>query len=389
MGRYIRNLYDAFRKCDKVLLLLCIITTIFGCLIVASSTNSVGNLRFMIIQIAAACIGVILYAVVSSVDAEYLAEQRVPLVIFNCFLLLLLIPFGESHGGNRSWLKFPLIPFNIQVAEICKITFILIMASVMNAHQNKLSSIRSVMHMVLHLAILGVLNVVLSGDAGVTLIFVFIFIGMAFAGGVSLYWFIAGIGGLAAVFPILWKFILHDYQKIRIEVLYNPDLDPAGTGPRFHAVQSLRSLTGGGMDGQGLFSGHRTQQNALFAQHTDYIFSSIGEELGFIGCIFVMVMMCLIIARCIWVGCHSQDYLRRLICFGAASAMIFQVISNIGMCIGITPVIGLTLPFISYGGSSLVTLYGMLGLVSGVYARPSPASHELYIRPPYMTRTLR
>ncbi len=389
MGRYIRNLYEAFRKGDKVLLLLCIITTVFGFMIVASATNHVGSVRFLIIQIAAALIGILLYAAVSSVDAEYLAEKRVPLVILNCFLLLLLIPFGQEIGGNRSWLKFPLIPFNIQVAEICKISFILILASVMNAHQSRLSSFSSVMHMVAHLAILGVLNIMLSGDAGVTLIFVFIFIGMAFAGGVSLYWFLAGLGGLAAISPIMWKFVLNDYQKLRIEILFNPNLDAGGLGARFHTMQSLRSIAGGGMDGQGLFSGHRTQQNALFAQHTDYIFSSIGEELGYIGCIFVMIMMCLIIARCIWVGCHSQDYLRRLICFGAASALIFQVVSNIGMCIGVTPVIGLTLPFISYGGSSLVTLYGMLGLVSGVYARPSPASHELYIRPPYMTKTLR
>lgn len=390
MGRYIRSFYDAFRKGDKVLLLLCIITTVFGFMIVASSTNHAGSLRFLIIQFTAAIIGIVLYTAVSSIDAEYLAEKRVHLVILNCFLLLLLIPFGtDNDTGNRSWLDFPLLPINIQPAEICKITFILIMASVMAANQNKISSFRSVVQMGFQLAILGGLNMVLSHDAGVTLIFVFIFIGMAFAGGVSLYWFIAGIAGVAASFPILWNFILSDYQKLRIEILFNPNLDAGGLGARFHTMQSLRSITGGGFDGQGLFSGHRTQQNALFAQHTDYIFSSIGEELGFIGCIFVMIMLCLIIARCIWVGCHSQDYLRRLICFGAASALIFQVVSNIGMCIGITPVIGLTLPFISYGGSSLVSLYGMLGLVSGVFARPSPASHELYIRPPYMYKTLR
>ena len=145
-------------------------------------------------------------------------------------------------------------------------------------------------------------------------------------------------------------------------------------------------LTGGGVAGQGLFNGNRTLGGMLFAQHTDYIFAAIGEELGFVGCALVVIALLAIIARCIWVGTRSQDYMRRLVCFGAASALIFQVTSNIGMCIGVTPVIGLTLPFVSYGGSSLVSLYTMLGLVSGVYARPASTSSERYVQPPYMYR---
>ena len=97
--------------------------------------------------------------------------------------------------------------------------------------------------------------------------------------------------------------------------------------------------------------------------------------------ILVLILLVAIVARCIQVGTRSQDYLRRLVCFGAATALIFQICSNVGMCIGVTPVIGLTLPFISYGGSSILSLYAMLGLVSGVFARPAPRSHELYVRP--------
>ena len=107
------------------------------------------------------------------------------------------------------------------------------------------------------------------------------------------------------------------------------------------------------------------------------------------GCALVVISLFAIIARVIWVGTRSQDYMRRLVCFGAASALIFQVISNVGMCIGLTPVIGLTLPFVSYGGSSLVSLYTLLGLVSGVYARPAPTSQERYVQPPYMYRIKR
>ena len=382
MQRYLSELKNFFRKGDMVLLILCLVTTAFGCLVIASTTNTMGSIRHVVVQIGAALIGVLSYALISSIDAETFAEHRSVMVVFNTLLLFMLLPFGQTISGNRSWLDFPFLPFNIQPAEICKITYVLIMASVMSSHQNRLSSIPSVGHMVLHLVLVAGLNMVISKDAGVSLIFVFIFIGMAFSGGVGLIWFLVAIGGIIVAAPVLWNFFLSDYQKLRIEVLFNPDLDPLGTGPRYHTVRSLRSLTGGGMTGQGLFEGTRTQtHNALYAQHTDYIFSAIGEELGYIGCALVLVLLFLIIVRCIWVGTKSQDYMRRMICFGAASALIFQVISNVGMCIGVTPVIGLTLPFISYGGSSLVSLYAMLGLVSGVHARPSSTSHERYIRP--------
>ena len=388
MGRYLQKFREAFRKGDLILLLICVVLNIFGLLMIASTTNHMGNTRFLIVQGGASLMGILLFVLVSSIDAEFFAEHRYWLVLFNVLLLLMLIPFGtDNETGNRSWLNFPFLPFDIQPAEICKITYVLIMASVMASYQNRISSIRAVFTMVLHLGILAGLNMVLSSDLGVTLIFVFIFVGMAFTGGVNGIWFIAAGGAIAALFPLLWS-MLDNYQRLRIEILFNPDLDPLGTGARYHTVRALRSLTGGGMTGQGLFQGHRTQTSgALFAQHTDYIFAAIGEELGFVGCFLVVIVLGLLIARCIWVGTRSQDYMRRLICFGVASALIFQVVVNIGMCIGVAPVIGLTLPFISYGGSSIVTLYTMLGLVSGVYARPAPTSQERYVRPPYMIRT--
>ena len=387
MGRYFRKFAQALRKGDLVLLFMCLALNIFGLLMIASTTNQMGPVRYLIIQSVAACLGIFMYVLVSSIDTEFMSEHRYWLVVFNCFLLAMLIPFGTDNGtGNKSWLDIPLMPVDIQPAEICKITYILIMASVMSSFQNRISSVRAVITMAIHLGLLAGMNMVLSSDLGVTLIFVFIFVGMAFAGGVNLIWFGAAIGAIAVLFPILWNF-LDGYQRLRIEILFNPDLDPLGTGARYHTVRALRSLTGGGMTGQGLFQGHRTQtEGALFAQHTDYIFAAIGEELGFVGCALVVLALLAIIARVIWVGTRSQDYMRRLVCFGAASALIFQVTSNIGMCVGITPVIGLTLPFVSYGGSSLVTLYTMLGLVSGVYARPASTSNERYVQPPYMYR---
>lgn len=375
-----------FRKGDMVLLILCLTASAFGCLMVASATNgrSTGFTRYLIIQLAATALGVVMYIITSSLDADFISEHRTLLAVFNVGLILLLIPFGVDHSsGNKSWLALPGLPVDIQPAEICKIFYILIMASVMASHQNRISKFSSVMHMVVHLLLLVGLNVAISGDLGVSLIFVFIFIGMVFAGGVHMIWFAIAGAGLAAVGPIFWNQFMTDNQKNRILVLIWPEkIDPTGLNERWHTTESLKSLTGGGMLGQGLFNGNRTQANQLFAQHTDYIFSSIGEELGYAGCILVIVLLLAIIARCIWVGNRSKDYMRRMICFGAASALIFQLISNVGMCIGITPVIGLTLPLISYGGSSVVTIYAMLGLVSGVHARPAPRSHERYIRPP-------
>ena len=188
------------------------------------------------------------------------------------------------------------------------------------------------------------------------------------------------LGAIAIGFPIVFPF-LATHQQNRILILFDDTIDPQGINERYHYRINLLSLTGGGLTGQGLFNGNRTQAGRLFAQHTDYVFSSIGEELGFLGCVVVMLLELAIIARCIWVGTRSPDYMRRLVCFGAASALIFQVIINVGMCIGAMPVIGLTLPLISYGGSSIVTIYAMLGLVSGAYARPESLSHERYIQP--------
>ena len=383
MSRFLDELKDFWKKGDIFLLILCLIVSGFGCVFIASATSADkfgGNLKYIIIQLAATGLGVMMYALVSSIDLDFLSEHRMVMVAFNCALLLMLIsPLGTDHdSGNQSWIDLGFT--SVQPAEICKITYVVIMASVMSAHQNRISSLPSIMHMCLHLGLLVGLNMVLSGDAGVSLIFVFIFIGMAFGGGVSLWWFVLAIGLIVAAFPILWQF-LGEYQQNRFLILVDDTIDPMGINERYHSMMNLRSLTGGGLTGQGLFNGNRTQSGSLFAGHTDYIFSSMGEELGFVGCLAIMIMEMAIIARCIYVGMHCQDYMRRLVCYGAASALMFQVMINTGMCIGVMPVIGLTLPLISYGGSSVVTIYAMLGLVSGAHARPQSLSHERYVQP--------
>ena len=383
MRQFISEFRNFFRKGDMVLLTLALILTGYGCMIIASTTNVYGTPRYVLIQALAAVLGVLVYAIVSSIDVEFLSEHRMAMTVLSVFMLLLLIPFGKEVNGNKSWLDFPFLPVDIQPAEIIKMFFVLIMASVMASHQNRPSAFTSVMHLVFYLGLIVGLNLVLSGDYGVSLIFVFVFIGMTFAGGVSLFWFLLAGGGIVLVAPFFWENIMPQYQKDRILALIDPSIDPQGLDELWQFTLSKRSLTGGGFFGQGLFEGTRTQtEGALFAQHTDFIFSAVGEELGYLGCALILLMLFLIIARCIQVGMSSQDYMRRLVCFGAASALIFQVMVNVGMTLGVMPVIGLTLPFVSYGGSSIVSLYALLGLVSGVHARPAATSHERYVRPP-------
>ena len=384
MRQFFSEFRNFFRKGDMVLLSLALILTGYGCMIIASTTNVYGTPRYVLIQLLAAVLGVFMYAIVSSVDVEFFSEHRIALTGFSVFMLLLLAtPFGKEVNGNKSWLDFPLLPVDIQPAEIIKIFFVLIMASVMASHQNRPSAFGSVMHLVMYMGLIVGLNLVLSGDYGVSLIFVFIFIGMTFAGGVSLFWFLFAGSAIVAVGPFFWEHIMPQYQKDRILALIDPSVDPQGLDELWHFTLSKRSLTGGGFFGQGLFEGTRTQtEGALFAQHTDFIFSAVGEELGYVGCALILLLLFLIIGRCIQVGMSSQDYMRRLVCFGTASALIFQVMVNVGMTLGVMPVIGLTLPFVSYGGSSIVSLYALLGLVSGVHARPAATSHERYVRPP-------
>ncbi len=382
MRKFFQEFLDFFRKGDLVLLALCLLTTAFGLVAITSATNFLGAPRFIIVQIVATVLGIGLYAVISSIDLDLIMEYRVVLVIFNCVFLLMLIPFGVDYdSGNKSWLDLPGLPFDIQVAEIIKTTYILIMASVMNAHQNRLSKLPSVVHMMFHLGLLVGMNMVLSGDAGVSLIFVFIFIGMTFTGGVHRGWFILAIALIAVGIPIVWPH-MPSYMRARIEVLFDPSIDPTATGVRWQTNQAMLSLTAGGFSGQGLFNGARTSIYGLTAQHTDFIYSAIGEEMGFLGCLCALVLELAIIARVVYVGTRTPDFARKVVCFGAASALIFQVISNVGMNLGVMPVIGLTLPFISYGGSSILSLYAMLGLVSGVCARPTPGKQGLYIQPP-------
>ena len=384
MEKVKKLIFDIFKKGDMVLLALAVITSIYGLVMIyaASTAGGVNSSRNMIIQIGCICVGVLIYLALTALDVDILAGQRTILFLFNAGFILLLLVWGIEVNGNMGWLHIPFLPFNIQPAEVCKIFLVIILAKTMQVNQTRISSLRCVATVTFHAFFLFGLYLVISGDMGVGLIFVFAYLSMMYAGGVSGWWFLGGAGLLAVVAPTAWQFVLKDYQKNRILALIDPSIDPNGQTYLWQTKLNEKALSNGGLTGMGLFNGRITNSDILPARHTDSIFSTIGEQLGLVGTIITLLLLMAIVARIIYIGIKSPDYMKRMVCIGIASMFFFQILINIGVCLGLIPVIGLALPFISYGGSSLLTLYAMLGLVSGVHARPEAPSHELYIRPP-------
>lgn len=382
MKKFANRLLEIFKKGDMILLALCVASSVFGIVMIYAATYTEGNTRMIIIQTASLCAGILVYLGMTALDIDILAGQRTLLFLFNSIFIAMLLVWGiEGSTGNRSWLHFSFLPFNIQPAEVCKITYIIILAKTMSVHRNHVSSLRCVPVLTGHMLFIVAEIVFISKDMGVALIFVFIFLIMAYAGGVSGWWFLGGGAAFAAVSPYLWKLIMRPDQKKRILALIDPTIDPTGEGVLWQTNKNLEALRNGGLSGQGLFHGDLTNSAALPARHTDSIFCSIGEQLGLIGCLAVLLLLLAIVARCIYVGMKSPDYMNRLICIGIASMFLFQILINVGVCLGLFPVIGLALPFFSYGGSSLMTSFLAVGIVSGIKMRPAPDITAHYIRP--------
>ena len=232
----------------------------------------------------------------------------------------------------------------------------------------------SVVQMAGHFALVFVGIVVVSSDLGSASILLCIFLTMFFVLGVRLYWFALGGAAVAAMVPLLWEYFLKDYQKKRLLAPYDPSVDPNQDGINWQTSQSKITLASGRMSG--VDSEHRL--TAFTGKHTDFIFSCIGEEMGMIGCITVLILLTIIIIRCVRIGLKAGRTFDMLLCIGVASAMTFQMFINIGMCLGITPVIGITLPFFSYGGSSMMTMFAAMGLVSGVKYKLKPKLFSIY-----------
>ena len=389
MGKIRDFLSDVVRQSDLVLLALCVGSTLYGMVLIASATHFRGTLKYVAIQGFGLLIGVLLYFFFSAVDVGELSKKWKWLLIFNFgFILLLRTPFGLTRNGNRAWLGVNDIgeslgvgflenfPITVQPAEIVKITFILLLARQLALLQEKrdLRSFANVIQPTAHAGAMFVFYYILSKDAGSGLVYLFVFLCMAFAAGFALRWIILGIGGAVGGFLAAWNLgLLRGDWYDRIKVILDHSYQPDKKG--FQQTRGMLALGSGKLTGQGLFHGTQTQSSAKWSlpeRQTDFIFCVCGEELGFIGCLLIIVLLLAIIVRCLIVAREAPTRMESLVCVGMAGMLIFQTIANIGMCLFLMPVIGLTLPFFSYGGSSIVTLFGAMGVVSGIKKRSRP-----------------
>ena len=379
MGRIKDFFRDVARQSDMVLWSLCTAATFYGMLLILSATHTVyhGSLKYVTVQGAGWVIGTIAYFLLSGVDIVELSKKWKWFLGFNIgFILLLLTPLGIVRNGNRAWLGVSWFPMNIQPAEVVKITFIILLARqlVHLSETRDLKRFSNVIQPTAHVLFMFGLYYVISSDAGSGLVYLFVFVCMAFAAGFAKRWLILGIGGAAGGLVAAWKLKLlrGDWYK-RIMVILDHSFDPRGKG--WQQTRGMLALGSGGLTGQGLFHGTQTQspyRTSLPERQTDFIFCVCGEELGFIGCLIIILFLLAIVIRCFIVAHGANTRMEGLICVGMAGMLISQTVANIGMCLFLLPVVGLTLPFFSYGGSSIVTLFAAMGVVSGIKKRSRP-----------------
>ncbi|MBQ7460494.1 MAG: FtsW/RodA/SpoVE family cell cycle protein [Oscillospiraceae bacterium] len=372
MKKFFSLFWNYLKKSDTLLLMLCVSATVYGIILIKTSTAYLSSSNAASVQILSLFIGIALYFLFSLIDVDILADNWKLLFAAGVGMLALLV-FAQEEGGNRAWLRF--MGIGIQPAEIVKIFFIVIMAKLIVSFSNerRLDHVLSIGAMLLILMIYFGMILFLSSDLGSGLVYLFIFIAMLFAGGLKIYWFLIAFSGFAIVSPYIWNNFLSDNQRNRIIAVFDPlSVDPTGLGITWQVNQSKAAIASGGILGQGLGNGQMTQAGAVPKQRTDFIFSAAGEELGFVGCLAIVILLVAIIIRCVYVGYKSHSKLGALISVGVAAMLTFQTFENIGMCLGVAPVIGLTLPFFSSGGSSIVTSFACMGIISGIKMKPKP-----------------
>lgn len=356
------------KKYDKLILFLFFSAVIIGMVFIYSATRSMegNNLKFIIVQNAGLFIGLVLMYIITCIDYEDLCGLWKFFTATSIFLLVLvlIIGIGAESTGTKGWIRFG--PVGIQPAEIVKIFFILTLAKHLDTIKDDINYIKNVFLLICHLAV-PLFLILLQPDFGSAMVFVFIFVIMVFVANIDWrYILTAAITG-AGIAVFSWFFLLESYQKARIYALFNPESAAESYG--YHVTQSKIAIGSGQITGKGLFQGIQTQLGYLPEKHTDFIFSVIGEEGGIIMCMITVLILMGMILRCISISRSAKDELGSFICMGVAAMWLFHTFENVGMAIGIMPVTGIPLPFISYGGSSIVTNCMALGLVLNVHMR--------------------
>ena len=380
MKLYKELVRDAAGQADWLLLGLCVAVSLYGVALIVSATRYDAALSFYPWkQGAAMAVGVVLFLALSQLDGEALSSHWMLLLVFGLAVLSLpAIPgLGHSVGGNRSWIAFH--GFSLQPAEPVKLIFVLLLARqlVTFSRGRGIDHPLSMTALTGNLALFTGVIYLVSRDAGTALVYGAVFAGMLWTAGLHRAWFVLGAVILLLSGSALWLHLGEDnYWKMRILVCFDHNLDPTYRG--FQQTRSLLAIRSGGEWGRGFLHGSLTQNvspSALPARHTDFIFSVCCEEFGMAGGVVLLFLLTAIVLRCLSAAKRAENTFSGLVAAGVGTMLLVQVVLNVGMCLFVLPVIGLTLPFVSYGGSSLVTAYAAMGLVSGVGRRGKMSLH--------------
>ncbi|MGN0525968.1 MAG: FtsW/RodA/SpoVE family cell cycle protein [Acutalibacteraceae bacterium] len=369
MRKIFSNTKQFAHETNKLLLILIIAASIFGILMVHSATlweleeNQIIS-RDAVVMIIAAVGGIIITLIISAIDYELIMKLWPIIGAFCVGLMIITLLFGaapESRPDAKSWLKFGSIYF--QSSELVKIGFVITYSMHLELCKDNINKPLNILLLAGH-ALIPIGLVVLTGDMGSALVFVFITVALLYFAGLHWGFFVGG--GLLAVAasPLIWLYVFDDYQRNRFLALLRPE---EFVDESYQQLKGITALGSGGFFGQGLFHGTYTQNGIVPESENDMIFTVVGEETGFLGCFIALLLLFLIVYEMIKVGKNARDFSSQLACYGIATIIASQVLINIGMCTMLLPVIGITLPFFSAGGSSTLCLYIGIGLVFSIY----------------------
>jgi rod shape determining protein RodA len=382
-GRMRRILHHVFgagsplRHLDWILIAAVLALSLIGTMLVWSATatkaysTSDSYLHKGILNLA---IGLVLMACVSMLDYRQLRQYAPIVLAASCLgLLVVLAPLGSLTApvnGSKSWISLG-GGFQIEPSEYAKLSIIFVGAMILGNIQpgERRPRLRAVATMIA-VSMVPVVLVVLQPDLGVVIIMLALMIGLIALSGVKLR-YLAGLFavGAAGVFAVAKLHLLHAYQMSRLTSFLHPSADPNGTG--YSAYQSKIAIGSGGLMGQGLFHGQLVAGNFVPEQHTDFIFAVAGEEIGFVGCLVIIGLLAILLLRAIMIAARADDQFGMLVASGIAIWFAVQSFINIGMTIGIMPVTGVPLPFVSYGGSAIFADMIAIGALHAVHRHRS------------------
>jgi rod shape determining protein RodA len=313
-------------------------------------------------------LAMVAFIVMTAFDYRWFKTLAWPIYLVNVGLLVLTIAIGTGVGGSARWINIG--PLTFQFSELAKILMIVVLATYLGNREGHLDSIGAILGACLLMLPPWIL-VMLQPDLGSSLVLLAILAGMLFMSGASLRWLLLMVAAAVAAIPIAWTYVLRDYQKDRILSFLNPVADTQGSG--WQVGQSQLAVGSGGLLGTGLTNGSHVRGDFLPVQESDFVFSVLAQELGFIGAVVVFLLFTALLWRILVSAWRSRDPFGTLFGAGLASMLLFQVFVNVGMVIGIMPVTGIPLPFISHGGASLVSIALGLGIVQSINIRQGKA----------------